>query len=236
MRAIVLCAGAGSRLRPLTHILPKPLVPVGGVPMVVRRILALRAAGIREIVVNAAYGAAELVAALGDGARWDVRLHWSIEGRTAEEALETRGGIVRALDMLTDGGRERAFVAAAGDIVSDYPFERMLERAADADALAHLVLVPNPDYHPKGDMGIDASGRATRDPAVERYTYSSLGLFRAELFEGVGDERAALFPWLYGVIDAGRATAEVWRGAWYNVGSFDEVARLEAHLARMGEV
>ena len=118
MRAMLLCAGAGSRLRPRTHVLPKPLASAGGVPLAVRQIRALARAGVRDIVVNAAHGAAELVHALGGGERWNVRLRYSIEGKSALEALETRGGIVRALDLLTDEGREDALIAVAGDIVT----------------------------------------------------------------------------------------------------------------------
>lgn len=104
MRALILAAGAGSRLRPLTRAVPKPLVSVGGAPMAVRQIVALREAGVRDVVINAAHCWRLLRAALGDGSAWDVRIHWSVEGDSVEEALETRGGIVNALPLLSPDG------------------------------------------------------------------------------------------------------------------------------------
>ena len=143
MRALLFAAGEGRRMRPLTQILPKPLIEVGGVPMAVRQILALRKAGITEIVVNAAHGARILMAELGDGRSLGVKLLWSVEGFTAEDALETRGGIVRALPLLGSG----PFIAVAGDIVTDFDYSALVRRAgtlSSGGALAHLVLVPNP--------------------------------------------------------------------------------------------
>ena len=215
MRAMLLCAGAGSRLRPRTHVLPKPLASAGGVPLAVRQIRALARAGVRDIVVNAAHGAAELVHALGGGERWNVRLRYSIEGKSALEALETRGGIVRALDLLTDEGREDAFIAVAGDIVTDFDFARLLRHAWADDALAHLVMV--------------ADGRLSRVEG-ERLTFSSLGLYKAELFSGLDDRRASLFPWLFAHVDAGRVTGERFEGLWANVGTELERSRVEALL------
>ena len=229
MRAMLLCAGAGSRLRPRTHVLPKPLASAGGVPLAVRQLRALARAGVRDIVVNAAHGAAELVHALGGGERWNVRLRYSIEGKSALEALETRGGIVRALDLLTDEGREDAFIAVAGDIVTDFDFARLLRHAWADDALAHLVMVENPDYHPQGDMGLCADGRLSRVEG-ERLTFSSLGLYKAELFSGLDDRRASLFPWLFAHVDAGRVTGERFEGLWANVGTELERSRVEALL------
>lgn len=229
MRAMLLCAGAGTRLRPSTHVLPKPLASADGVPLAVRQIRALVRAGVRDIVVNAAHGAAELVHALGRGERWNVRLHYSIEGRSAREALETRGGIVRALDLLTDDGREDAFLVVAGDIVTDFDFARLMQHAWADDTLAHLVMVANPDYHSQGDMGLCADGRLSRVEG-ERLTFSSLGLYKAELFSGLDDRRASLFPWLFAEVDAGRVTGERFDGLWVNVGTEVERRRVEALL------
>ena len=152
MRAMLLCAGEGRRLRPLTQLYPKPLTTIGGVPLAVRQILALKRAGITEIVVNAAYGARILQAELGDGSRWGVHLAWSVEGHTAAEALETRGGIVRALPLLMAGGEDGAFIVAAGDIATDYDYAALAEQAQSLSASgdwAHLVMVANPTFHPQ---------------------------------------------------------------------------------------
>ena len=229
MRALVFCAGAGKRMRPLTQLMPKPLVPVLGIPMVVRQILALRRAGVTEIMLNAAHGARILQGAIGDGSRWGVRVAYSVEGNSTEEALETRGGIVKALPYLAEGGK--AFLAVAGDIVTDYNYARLLERARlldQSNADAHLVLVPNPSYHPRGDMSLAPSGRVGREG--ERLTFSSLAAYRTSLFEWLPAVEAKLFPWLWKIIDAGRVTGERWDGAWYNVGTIEERNRVEREI------
>ena len=168
MRAMLLCAGEGRRLRPLTQLYPKPLTTIGGVPLAVRQILALKRAGITEIVVNVAYGARILQAELGDGSRWGVHLAWSVEGHTAAEALETRGGIVRALPLLMAGSEDGAFIVAAGDIATDYDYAALAEQAQSLSASgdwAHLVMVANPTFHPQGDFRL-VNGRIARRDAV----------------------------------------------------------------------
>ena len=174
MRALILAAGAGSRLQPLTRAVPKPLVSVGGAPMAVRQIIALREAGVRDVVINAAHRWRLLRAALGDGSAWGVRIHWSVEGDSVDEALETRGGIVKALPLLSPD-RKTPFLVVAGDIVTDYPYGRLVARGAalGEEALAHLVLVPNPSYHPSGDMRLEA-GRLRSDAPTR--TFASLGV------------------------------------------------------------
>lgn len=232
MRALILAAGEGRRLRPLTQIYPKPLTRVAGVPMIERQIAALRAAGIHEFVVNAGHGARVLMGALGDGAQMGVRILWSHEGNTALEALETRGGIVRALPLLTEGAENEGFIVVAGDIVTDYDYRGLVRRAAglsEAGALAHLILVPNPDFHPQGDLALDASGHIAREG--ERLTFSSLAAYHPALFRGVPDGRAKLFPWLLEAVDAGHVTGEVFRGRWANVGTPLELERAERLFA-----
>lgn len=183
---MLLCAGEGRRLRPLTQLYPKPLTTIGGVPLAVRQILALKRAGITEIVVNAAYGARILQAELGDGSRWGVHLAWSVEGHTAAEALETRGGIVRALPLLMAGSEDGAFIVAAGDIATDYDYAALAEQAQSLSASgdwAHLVMVANPTFHPQGDFRL-VNGRIARRDAVggEILTYASLAAFHPQLF------------------------------------------------------
>ncbi|MDO5531018.1 nucleotidyltransferase family protein [Sutterella sp.] len=228
MRALILAAGEGRRLRPLTQIHPKPLTCVAGVPMIERQIAALKAAGIREFVVNAAHGARVLTGALGDGSHLGVRILWSHEGDSAGEALETRGGIVRALPLLAEGGEGGGFIVVAGDIVTDYDYRALVGRAAalsEEGALAHLILVPNPDFHPQGDLALTPDGLIAREGT--KYTFSSLAAYHPALFRGVPDGRAKLFPWLLGAVDAGRVTGELFSGRWANVGTPVELERAE---------
>lgn len=234
MRALILAAGAGSRLRPLTRAVPKPLVSVGGAPMAVRQIVALREAGVRDVVINAAHCWRLLRAALGDGSAWGVRIHWSVEGDSVEEALETRGGIVKALPLLSPDG-ESPFLVVAGDIVTDYPYERLVERGAGlgTDALAHLVLVPNPSYHPSGDMRLE-DGRVRRDAPT--HTFSSLGVYHPALFAGVEPVEAGLFPWMNAFCAEGCVTGEIYEGYWRNVGDFRELALANEEAPRLSGV
>ena len=238
MRALILCAGEGRRLRPLTQIVPKPLIPVAGVPMVVRQILALRAAGIQEFVLNIAHGARILMAQLGDGAKWGVRITWSVEGFTAADGLETRGGIVKALPLLA-GEQAEPFIAVAGDIVTDFDYRALVEKAQSFSAegiLGHLVLVPNPDFHACGDFALEKGKILRPDGAHPTYTFSSLALYHPALFAGVAPGFAKLFPWMLGAIDAGRITGSLYEGLWANVGTPLELDRAEAllrqHVAR----
>ncbi len=231
MKALILCAGEGSRLRPLTYLLPKPLVPVAGVPMVVRQMLALKAAGITEVVINTAHGAARLEALLGDGQSYGMQITYSREGLSKADALETLGGIVKAQPFLLNDPDE-AFLVVAGDIVTDYDYRELVSAARSLSRqgdLAHLVLVPNPDFHPLGDMGLEA-GHIVREP--RRWTFSSLGAYHRSLFDGLEVARAKLFPWLWQTIEAGRVQGSVYQGLWLNVGDFDELNK--ANLALRG--
>ncbi len=231
MRALIFCAGAGTRLRPLTQIMPKPLVPVAGVPLVVRQIEALRRAGIEDVVLNVAAGAKRIQGALGDGSRFGVRLRYSVEGNSPQDALETRGGIRKALDLLTADGDE-AFLAVAGDIVSDYDYARLVEAARTLDGrnrVAHLVLTANPSYHASGDMVLE-NGLIRCEADAQKLTFSSLGAYHAAIFRGVSAERARLFPWLCRFAEAGLVSGERFDGLWFNVGSLEELARAEAHF------
>lgn len=218
-------------MRPITLETPKPLVEAAGIPMAVRQIAALKAAGISEFVVNAAHLSDVLVERLGDGSELGVSIKYSIEGKTSEDALETRGGIVRALPLLSDG--TEPFIAVAGDIVTDYPYASLIKRAEKLGdgALAHLVLVDNPAYHQQGDMCLDDDGVVTRSHG-ERLTFSSLGAYSPKLFKGVDEKKASLFPWMHQFIDAGLVTGEHYDGMWFNVGDAVELAKAEAELKK----
>lgn len=235
MRALILAAGEGRRLQPITLTTPKPLVEVAGVPMVVRQILALKKAGVEEVVLNVAHLGQKLMKALGDGSSWGVRLHYSVEGNTAGDALETLGGIAKALPMLDDG--DGAFIVAAGDIVTDFDYSRLVRTGrslAEKGVEAHLVLAPNPSYHLSGDMTLDERGLVRREPRT--HTFSSLGVYRTSLFEGVEPVRAKLFPWLWQFCEAGRVSGEVLQNMWFNVGDARELALAEAQIRNQMEM
>lgn len=230
MKALLLAAGEGRRMRPLTLIYPKPCVPVGGVPLAVRQMAALRAAGITDVVMNVAYGSRVARGLLGDGKRFGVNLRYSVEGTCAESSLETLGGIVHALPLLEDS-QDDAFLVVAGDILTDFDYRCLVARGRSLAAEnldAHLVLVPNPNYHAAGDMGINEKGRVCRTPRT--HTFSSLGVYRTSLFKGLSDQRASLFPWLWQAVEAGRVSGEIWNGAWFNVGDSDELRTAEQYL------
>jgi MurNAc alpha-1-phosphate uridylyltransferase len=227
MRALILAAGRGERMRPLTDTEPKPLLAAGGKRLIEWQIEALRRAGVREFVINTAHLPERFEAALGDGAGLGVSIVYSREGRRAEEALETLGGIVRALPLLG----EAPFIVASGDIVTAFDYATLAVRAGPivaGRADAHLVLVDNPSFHPHGDMGLE-DGRIA--PAAEpKLTYGNIALFAPRLFTGLPAQRARLFPWLYDAARAGRVTGEHYRGGWHNVGTPDELARLDTAL------
>ena len=152
----------------------------------------------------------------------------------AGEALETLGGIAKALPMLDDG--DGAFIVVAGDIVTDFDYSRLVRAGralAGSDAVAHLVLAPNPSYHADGDMTLDELGLVRREPRT--HTFSSLGVYGTSLFEGVEPVRAKLFPWLWQFCEAGRVTGEVYEGMWFNVGDARELALAEARIRNQME-
>lgn len=216
-------------MRPLTDATAKPLLAAGGRRLIEWQIAALARAGVQEIAVNTAHLPQQFEETLGDGARYGVRLRYSREGDCADDALETLGGIIRALPLL---GPE-AFVVVSGDIVTDYDYAALRERAGalDADhADAHLVLVDNPPFHPGGDMAL-TDGKIDPDGAA-RLTYANIGVFAPRLFAGLPAVRSRLFPWLYAAARAGRVTGEHSRARWFNVGTPAELERVDAELRR----
>ena len=228
MKAIVLAAGRGERMRPLTDATPKPLLPVHGKPLIEWHLDALARDGIGEVVVNTAWLEDQIVDALGDGSRFGLALHYSQEGRDHGGALETAGGIATALPLLR-GAPEApdgdCFWVVSADIhMPGFRFDgAVARRFAASDHLAHLWLVPNPPYHPQGDFGLSADGHGLADgpgPDGQRWTYANIALCRAALFDGIAPgTRAALGPLLFSAMRAQRVTAEVYRGPWENVGT-----------------
>jgi MurNAc alpha-1-phosphate uridylyltransferase len=222
MRAMILAAGRGERMRPLTDEVPKPLLKVAGRPLIEYHVERLAAAGIREVVVNLAWKGALIRAALGNGERFGLRILYSDEG---EQALETGGGVFKALPLLGAA----PFVVVSADVWSDYPMQRCREGLAAADA-AHFVLVPNPDFHPRGDFGLK-DGRVN-DADAARYTYANIGVFRPEFFSGCSAGRFALAPLMFERARQGRVSGELWSGRWNNIGTPAQLAQLDRQLTR----
>ncbi len=217
-------------MRPRSDATAKPLLHAGGRRLIEWQIEALVRAGVREIVVNTAHLAPQVEETLGDGSRYRTRLTYSREGDRAEDALETLGGIVRALPLLGTA----PFIAASSDIVTDFDYSTLaaaLSSIARGTADAHLVLVDNPAFHADGDMGL-AHGRIRMQRPY--LTYGNIGLFSPALFEGVAPERARLFPWLLAFVEQGRVSGEHFRGRWHNVGTPAELDALDAELSAPG--
>ena len=225
--ALILAAGRGERMRPLTDATPKPLLTVGGKALIAWQLERLAAAGIRRIAINHAHLGEALEAAVGDGSRWGVSIAWSREG----VALETAGGIVKALELLGT----QPFVVVSGDLYTEFDFAR-LEGVAEAIATdparhaAHFVLVDNPPYHRAGDMGL-AGGRVRREGPL--LTYANIAVFHPALFAGIAPgTHLKLFPWAYRFVDEGRVTGERFAGAWENLGTPEQLANLDRKLTR----
>ncbi|MEW6694543.1 UTP--glucose-1-phosphate uridylyltransferase [Tepidimonas thermarum] len=238
--ALLLAAGRGERMRPLTDTCPKPLLPVRGRPLLAWHLDALARAGVRRVLINTAWLGEQIPAALGTvygQPPQALALHYSMEGQDFGRALETAGGIARALPWLQD-----VFWLAAGDVyMPGFGFDPAARaRFAASDALAHLWLVPNPPHHPRGDFGLGPDGRAldlTGDAPAARWTYATVALLRRALFEppwcdippgNPAGVAAPLAPLLRRAMAAGRVTAEVWHGDWTDVGTPERWAALNA--------
>jgi MurNAc alpha-1-phosphate uridylyltransferase len=216
-------------MRPLTDACPKPLLAVRGKPLIVYHLEALAAAGVREVVINTAWLEEQFPAALGDGSRWGLRLHYSAERRDHGGALETAGGIAKALPLLAPAGGEPFWVVSGDVFLPGFDFAAQAVAAFAASALlGQLWLVPNAPHHPRGDFGISPQGLALAD-APERLTWASVGLFRPELFVDVPvGTRLALRPKLEAALAAQRLGALRWGGAWTDVGTVERLAALNA--------
>jgi MurNAc alpha-1-phosphate uridylyltransferase len=215
---MILAAGRGERMRPLSDAVPKVLLEVQGKPLIVRTIEALARAGITEIVINHAHLGHLIERALGDGRRYGVAIRYSAEG----EALETAGGIAKALPLL---GAE-PFLAVNGDIFCDFDFSSLAARSLGAD-LAHLVLVANPPHHPQGDFSLHGSRAA--DAGQPKWTFSGIGLYQPALFAGIRQgAKGQLAPLLRAAMARGLVSGQVHRGEWHDVGTPQRLAELNA--------
>ena len=217
MKAMILAAGRGERMRPLTDLLPKPLLAVGGKPLIVHHIEKLKAAGVTELVINHAWLGHKLVESLGDGSALGVTIHWSAE----ESALETAGGIVQALPLL---GAE-PFLVINGDTWLDLDYHTLVSQPL-GDDLAHLWLVPNPPQHPSGDFALEG-GRVMDTPA---FTFSGVGLYDPAAFAGLAGGARKLAPLLRAWMAQGRVGGSLLAGEWRDIGTVDRLRELDDQL------
>ena len=228
MRAMILAAGRGERLRPLTDHCPKPLLTVGGKPLIVRHLERLAQAGFTEVAINHAYLGHLIEAALGDGSRWGLRIRYSRE----TQALETAGGIARALPLLGDA----PFLVINGDVFTDFDLGRAPAIAARMRALglrAWAVLVDNPPEHPQGDFSLDAGRLVSR--ADHTLTFSGIAIYEPAVFAALApDTRAPLRPILESLIESAAIGAEHHRGRWVDVGTPQRLAALDAECRAAG--
>ena len=218
MKAMILAAGRGERLRPLTDGTPKPLLQVRGKPLIEYHLEALARAGFDEIVINLSWLGEQISAHLGDGAGFGLRIAYSEEAT----ALETAGGILQALPLLGE-----RFVVVNGDVFTDYDFSRL--RASDIlaqDSLAHLVLVENPAHNRGGDFNLD--GAAVGNDAEPRHTFSGIAQYHRRFFEGLEPGKQALAPLLRRACDRGQVSGELFAGEWIDIGTAERLAQLNS--------
>ena len=220
MKAMILAAGKGERLRPLTLHTPKPLVRAAGVPLIEYHVRALAAAGFRELVINHAWLGQQIEDYLGDGAQFGLNIAYSAEG----EPLETGGGIFQALPLLGD----QPFVLVNGDIFTDYPFA---ELRRPLPGLAHLVLVENPPHHSAGDFALCAERVGEAHTDQPSLTYSGIAVLAPALFAGCQPGAFKLAPLLRRAMGAGLVSGERFAGRWVDVGTHERLAEVERLLA-----
>ncbi|UPT78608.1 nucleotidyltransferase family protein [Sulfurovum sp. XGS-02] len=218
MKCMILAAGLGTRMSPLTDTTPKPLLKVGGIPLIVWHLERLAHDGFTDIVINIAHLGYQFPQTLGDGSEWGVNISYSDEQE--EGGLESAGGIIKALPLLGD----EPFLVVNGDIWTDYDFQD--HRKLAEGILAHLVLVPNPEHNPEGDFALD--GNKVIDNS--QYTFSGIGYYSPKLFEGVPYGKSALAPLLRAAMKEGKVTGELYEGEWLDIGTPERLELLNAQL------
>lgn len=228
--AMVLAAGRGERMRPLTDTTPKPLLKVGGKPLIERHVERLAASGFERIVINHAWLGEQIEAAMGNGERWGVMILYSPE----HEALETAGGIANALHLIA----EDAFAVVNADVYTDYDFACLRKTNCqllhDSSRLAHLILVDNPEHHPNGDFALDGNRVSTGTKA--KLTFSGLAAYRREFFSTVSPgEKQALGPMLTRQASAGKVSGEYFPGCWSDIGTPQRLTALDRRLSGQTE-
>ncbi|WP_201557888.1 N-acetylmuramate alpha-1-phosphate uridylyltransferase MurU [Psychrobacter sp. 72-O-c] len=230
-QAMILAAGKGTRLRPLTLDTPKPLVEVGGKPLIIWHIKALQAAGITDIAINASWLADKLMDTLGDGSQYGVRLHWSVED---DEPLETAGGIFQALQ--TGKLQDAPFILVNSDVWTTFDFARLQDYELGADQRAHLLLIDNPEHNSGGDFAINnglASEHAVGD--ADKHTFAGISVMSPRLVDGLATgQPAALAPLLKQAMMKFQVTAEVITDNWIDVGTEERLTQINEFIASKG--
>ncbi len=225
MKAMILAAGRGERMRPLTDTTPKPLLEVEGKPLIVWHLEALARAGIEDVVINHAWLGQQIEAVLGDGSRYSVSIHYSPE---KPEALETAGGIIQALPLLGDA----PFLVINGDIWCDYPVIDFIAQPLVANSQAHLLMVDNPLQHPDGDFVLSDGWLGIE--GTPRLTFSGIGIYSPILFADLPQGRQPLAPLLRTAMDAGKISGEYYAGTWFDIGTPTRLQQLEVLLSHPG--
>lgn len=221
MKAMLLAAGRGSRMRPLTNKIPKPLLPIAGKPFIVHQLLKLANANIKDVVINVSYHAEQIKEALGNGHDYGVDIKYSNE----PIVLDTGGGILQALPLLGNN----PFLVLSADIWTNYPLEKLSHHLFRDAAQAHLVLVDNPNFHPKGDFHLQNDTFLTLDE-LPKLTFASFGIYHPSFFKGYKAGRFPLAEVFQKRIKEKKVTGEYYQGNWFNVGTLDELKRLDDYL------
>jgi N-acetyl-alpha-D-muramate 1-phosphate uridylyltransferase len=229
MKAMILAAGLGERMRPLTDHLPKPMLSVGGKPLLQYHLEALAQSGIRDVIINLAHLGEKITEFVGDGSRFGLTVKYSRE----PEPLETAGALLHALPLLGNA----PFILINGDVWSQFPLENLCRYSLDANELAHLILVPNPEFHPQGDFAPDVQGWLANEETVAhdklaKYTFSGISLINPKLISQYPQQRQK-FPLVevlrHGIIQQ-QISAAIYRGRWSDVGTPERLYSLDAEL------
>lgn len=224
MKAMILAAGRGERLRPLTDTTPKPLIQAGPKRLIEYLIDNLVAAGFDDLVINYAHLGEQFPQMLGDGSRYGARIEYSPE---QQGGLETAGGIINALPLLGD----EPFLVVNGDIWTDFDFKSLQQFELNKGALCHLVMVNNPPHNLKGDFAVTDDGQLA-SVGNEKWTFSGIAVYHPALFQGLSSEKRPLKPLFEQAIEQQRATAEVYQGEWSDIGTIERLEALEQQLTK----
>ena len=220
MRALILAAGKGERMRPLTLFKPKPLLEVCGIPLIEYHIINLKKAGFKQIVVNVSWLAQQIMQRLGNGSQFGVEIRYSYEG---EKPLETGGGMLKALPLLNN----EAFLVVNGDIFTDFDFS---EISIKDDKLAHLVLVKNPEHNPNGDFALDEEKLLTNNNKQQKFTYSGIGIYHPKLFKDVQAGKFSVIPLVKQAIAKNLVSGQIHQHQWDDIGTIERLTAINNEL------
>ena len=220
MKAMILAAGRGERLRPHTDITPKPLIQVGKHRLIEYHLINLAKAGLKDVVINISWLADQIRETLGDGSNYSLNITYTDEGA---EALETAGGIINAMPHLGD----EPFIVINGDIWCDYDFNRLMNRSLEYEA--HLVLVNNPEHNTEGDFALE--GGMIKNTGDEKLTYSGIGLYTQDFFAKTKSGKKALAPMLRKKSELNKVSGEIYNGQWVDIGTIERLAQLRSYLS-----